>query len=309
MTTIDERDPYATPGTLTPAGAEPIVRALAIQKFFAANHVLRGVTMEVYPSETVCLIGKSGSGKSTLLRCMNFLEEPTVGSIEIDGLRVDADPLHGRSREHREQIRQIRLRAQMVFQEFNLFPHLKVIDNLIEGPVRVKGVSRDEAVATAEKYLDKVGLLEKRDEYPGRLSGGQKQRVAIARALTMEPKVLMFDEPTSALDPTLVGEVLNVMEDLAHEGATMIVVTHEMAFAREAADRVYYIEEGVFVEVGPPAQVIDNPQDPRTRDFLARTLGAAHVHQGGAVHVPDDGVHLHADAGPAHPSGHENPRA
>jgi ABC-type polar amino acid transport system ATPase subunit len=279
VTTIDTRDPYARPGALTPGGAEPIVRALGIQKFFLANHVLQGVTMEVYPRETVCLIGKSGSGKSTLLRCMNFLEEPTVGSIEIDGLRVDADPLHGRSREHREQIRQIRLRAQMVFQEFNLFPHLKVIDNLIEGPIRVKGVSQEEAIATAEKYLDKVGLAEKRDEYPGRL----------------------FDEPTSALDPTLVGEVLNVMEDLAHEGATMIVVTHEMAFAREAADRVYYIEEGVFVEVGPPAQVIDDPQDPRTRDFLARTLGAAHVHKpAGAVHVPDSTLHLHAEGGAAH---------
>jgi ABC-type polar amino acid transport system ATPase subunit len=239
--------------------------------------VLRGVTLEVYPRETVCLIGKSGSGKSTLLRCINFLEEPTVGAIEVDGLRVDADPLHARNRGHREQIRQIRLRAQMVFQEFNLFPHLKVIDNLIEGPLRVKGVSKDQAVATAEKYLDKVGLSEKRDEYPGRLSGGQKQRVAIARALTMEPRVLLFDEPTSALDPTLVGEVLNVMEDLAHEGATMIVVTHEMAFAKEAADRVYFIEDGVFVEVGPPEQVLDHPRDPRTIDFLRRTHGAAHA--------------------------------
>jgi ABC-type polar amino acid transport system ATPase subunit len=298
--TTDIRDPFAKPGALTPAGAEPIVRALGIEKYFAANHVLRGVTMEVYPRETVCLIGKSGSGKSTLLRCMNFLEEPTVGSIEIDGLRVDADPLHGRSREHREQIRQIRLRAQMVFQEFNLFPHLKVIDNLIEGPIRVKGVTQDEAIATAEKYLDKVGLAEKRDEYPGRLSGGQKQRVAIARALTMEPKVLLFDEPTSALDPTLVGEVLNVMEDLAHEGATMIVVTHEMAFAREAADRVYFIEEGVFVEAGPPEEVINRPRDPRTREFLARTLGEAHVHEGGAIHVPEDRAHLHGDEGEAH---------
>ncbi len=293
-------DPFATPGHLTPAGAAPIVRALDVQKYFGSNHVLRGVSMEVYPRETICLIGKSGSGKSTLLRCMNFLEEPTIGRIEIDNLAVDADPLHARSREHTEQIRQIRLRAQMVFQEFNLFPHLRVIDNLIEAPMRVKGVSRDQAVATAEKYLDKVGLREKRDEYPSRLSGGQKQRVAIARALTMEPKVLLFDEPTSALDPTLVGEVLNVMEDLAHEGATMIVVTHEMAFAREAADRVYFIEEGVFVEVGPPEQVIDNPRDPRTREFLARTLGAAHVHQGGGVHVPDSTVHLHADEGEAH---------
>jgi L-cystine transport system ATP-binding protein len=273
VTTIDERDPYARPGALTPAGAEPIVRVLSLEKYFGANHVLRGCTLEVYPRETICVIGKSGSGKSTLLRCINFLEEPSVGAIEVDGLRVDADPLHARGRDHREQIRQIRLRAQMVFQEFNLFPHLKVIDNLIEAPIRVKGVPRAEAVATAEKYLDKVGLSDKRDEYPGRLSGGQKQRVAIARALTMEPKVLLFDEPTSALDPTLVGEVINVMEELAHEGATMIVVTHEMAFAREAADRVYYIEEGAFVEVGPSDQVIGQPKDPRTREFLARVLG------------------------------------
>ena len=300
----DHHDPYAKPGTLTPAGAEPVVRAIDLQKFYGSNHVLRGVTMEVFPSETVCLIGKSGSGKSTLLRCINFLEEPTVGFIEVDGLRVAADPLRPRNRQHQEQIRQIRLRAQMVFQEFNLFPHMKVIDNLVEGPIRVKGLSRDQAIATAEKYLDKVGLAEKRDEYPGRLSGGQKQRVAIARALTMEPKVLLFDEPTSALDPTLVGEVLNVMEDLAHEGATMIVVTHEMAFAREAADRVYYIDEGTFIEVGPPEQVLGNPQDHRTRDFLARTLGEAHVHEAaGVLHVPQgaDAVHIHADGGPAHP--------
>ena len=179
---------------------------------------------------------------------------------------MDADPLNPRNKAHREQIRQIRMGAQMVFQEFNLFPHLRVIDNLIEAPVRVKGVPRDEAIATAERYLDKVGLRDKRDEYPSRLSGGQKQRVAIARALTMEPKVLLFDEPTSALDPTLVGEVLVVMEELAHEGATMIVVTHEMAFAREAADRVYFIDQGRFVEVGPPEDVIDDPEgsaDPR----------------------------------------------
>jgi ABC-type polar amino acid transport system ATPase subunit len=296
----DTGDPFARPGALTPAGAVPVVRALDIQKFYGSNHVLRGISLEVFPSETICLIGKSGSGKSTLLRCINFLEEPTVGSVEVDGLRVEADPLHARDRKHSEQIRQIRLRAQMVFQEFNLFPHLKVIDNLIEGPVRVKNMPRDQAIATAERYLEKVGLSEKRDEYPGRLSGGQRQRVAIARALTMEPRVLLFDEPTSALDPTLVGEVINVMEELAHEGATMIVVTHEMAFAREAADRVYFIEEGVFLEVGPPEQVIENPKDPRTRDFLARTLGAAHVHQGGAVHEPEQPLHLHADEGPVH---------
>ena len=267
-------DPYAIPGALVPPGASPVVRLDRIEKYFGNNHVLRGCSLEVYPKETICIIGRSGSGKSTLLRCTNFLEEPTVGSVEVDGLRIAADPLHTRNRQHREQIRQIRLRAQMVFQEFNLFPHMKVIDNLIEAPVRVKGVSREEAIATAEKYLDKVGLREKRDEYPARLSGGQKQRVAIARALTMEPKVLLFDEPTSALDPTLVGEVITVMEELAHEGATMIVVTHEMAFAREAADRVYYIEHGQFAEVGPPEQVLDAPQDPRTQAFLARFLGA-----------------------------------
>ncbi len=267
------RDPYARPGALTPAGAEPIVRLMEIEKYFGSNYVLRGCTLEVYPRETICIIGRSGSGKSTLLRCANFLEEPTAGAVEIDGLRIDADPLRSRSREHREQIRQIRMRAQMVFQEFNLFPHMKVIDNLIEAPVRVKGVPRDQAIATAEKFLEKVGLSEKRDEFPARLSGGQKQRVAIARALTMEPKVLLFDEPTSALDPELVGEVLIVMAELAHEGATMIVVTHEMAFAREAADRVYYIDEGAFIEAGPPEQVIEKPQDPRTAKFLARLLG------------------------------------
>ncbi len=265
-------DPFAVPGALTPDGATPIVRALAIEKYFGSNHVLRGCTIEVYPRETICLIGRSGSGKSTLLRCLNFLEEPTAGAVEIDGFRIDADPLRARSRDHREKIRQIRMQAQMVFQEFNLFPHMKVIDNLIEAPVRVKGVDRDQAIATAEKYLDKVGLSEKRDEYPARLSGGQKQRVAIARALTMEPKVLLFDEPTSALDPELVGEVLKVMSDLAHEGATMLVVTHEMAFAKEAADRVYFIDQGNFLEVGPPDHVIDAPQNPSTEKFLTRLL-------------------------------------
>ena len=295
-------DPFASPGALTPPGASPIVRLLGIEKYFGANHVLRGCTIEVYPRETVCLIGRSGSGKSTLLRCINFLENPTAGTIEVDGIRVDAAPTRRRTADEQEDIRKIRILAQMVFQEFNLFPHMKVIDNLIEAPMRVKHVPREQAIATAEKYLAKVGVSEKRDEYPGRLSGGQKQRVAIARALTMEPKVLLFDEPTSALDPTLVGEVLNVMEELAHEGATMIVVTHEMAFAREAADRVYYIDGGVFVEAGPPEQVIDNPSDPRTRDFLARTLGEAHVHEGAKVHVPTGAgaVHIHEEGGSAH---------
>jgi polar amino acid transport system ATP-binding protein len=263
-------DPFARPGLLTPDGAEPIVRLTAIEKYFGSNHVLRGCNLEVYPKETICLIGRSGSGKSTLLRCTNFLEEPTVGVVEVGGLRLEADPLRSRSRQHREDIRQIRMSAQMVFQEFNLFPHMTVIGNLIEAPIRVRGLKKDEAVAIAEKHLARVGLSEKRDAYPARLSGGQKQRVAIARALTMEPKVLLFDEPTSALDPTLVGEVVTVMEELAHTGSTMIVVTHEMAFAREAADRVYFIEEGQFIEAGPPEKVLDDPQDPRTKAFLSR---------------------------------------
>ena len=276
MTNTGERlrDPYAVPGQLTPPGAEPIVRLEGIEKYFGSNHVLRGCTVEIYPRSTICIIGRSGSGKSTLLRCAIFLEEPTVGVVEIDGLRVEADPLNGsRNRQYQERIRQIRLRAQMVFQDFNLFPHMRVIDNLIEAPIRVKGVPRDQAIATAEKYLDKVGLREKRDEYPARLSGGQKQRVAIARALTMEPKVLLFDEPTSALDPTLVGEVLAVMEELAHEGATMMVVTHEMSFAREAADLIYFVEEGRVVEVGPPERMLEQPLDPRCQAFLSRIIG------------------------------------
>jgi ABC-type polar amino acid transport system ATPase subunit len=192
--------------------------------------------------------------------------------VEVDGLRVEADPLHSRSRRHQEQIRQIRLRAGMLFQEFALFPHMTVLGNLVEAPVRVRGLSKAEATTTAERYLHKVGLIEKRNEYPARLSGGQKQRVAIARALCMEPKVLLFDEPTSALDPELIGEVLKVMEELAHEGVTMIVVTHEMHFAREAADRVVFMEDGVIMEQGPPEQVLNDPHEPQTRNFLRRFL-------------------------------------
>ena len=270
VTSNDGADPFAKPGALTPAGARPVIRLLGVEKYYGDNHVLKGCDLEVYPGETVCVIGRSGSGKSTLLRCANFLEEPTVGIVEIDGIQVRADPLRARSREHRNQIREIRTRAGMVFQQFNLFPHLRVIDNLTLAPIQVKHVPVEQAVRTAEHYLEQVGLSHKRDEYPARLSGGEQQRVAIARALTMEPRVLLFDEPTSALDPTLVGEVLRVMEDLAHGGATMIVVTHEMAFAREAADRVYFIEDGEFVEAGPPEQLLSAPRDPRTRRFLER---------------------------------------
>ena len=247
-----------------------IVRASGIEKYFGDHHVLRGVDLEVRQREAVMIVGRSGSGKTTLLRCINFLEEPTVGTIEIDGLTLKADPLKARSRTHQERIRQMRLRAGMLFQDFNLFPHMSVLGNCIEAPTRVRGVSRDEAVHKAEEYLDKVGLSEKRDEYPARLSGGQKQRVAIARALCMEPKVLLFDEPTSALDPELIGEVLKVMEDLAHEGTTMIVVTHEMHFAREAADRIVFMEDGVICEQGPPDQILDSPQEEATNRFLRR---------------------------------------
>ncbi|MEO5986993.1 MAG: amino acid ABC transporter ATP-binding protein [Candidatus Limnocylindria bacterium] len=251
---------------------EPIVKVEGLHKYFGDNHVLRGVDLEVRQREAVMVIGRSGSGKTTLLRCINFLEEPTIGSIEVDGVRVDADPLHARDRQHREQIRQIRLRAGMLFQEFNLFPHMDVLGNCIEAPTRVLGHSREHATERAEYYLEVVGLAEKRDEYPSRLSGGQKQRVAIARALCMEPKVLLFDEPTSALDPELIGEVLGVMEDLAHSGTTMIVVTHEMHFAQEAADRVVFMEDGVVIEQGPPEQVLNDPRHEATTHFLRRFL-------------------------------------
>jgi ABC-type polar amino acid transport system ATPase subunit len=251
---------------------EVIITLKGVQKYFGSNHVLRGIDLEVHRREAVMLIGRSGSGKTTLLRCINFLEEPTAGSVEIDGLRLEADPTHARSRRHQEQIRQMRLRAGMLFQDFNLFPHMTVLGNCIEAPMRVRRIPRDEAVATAERFLDKVGILEKRDQYPSRLSGGQKQRAAIARALCMEPKVLLFDEPTSALDPELIGEVLNVMEELAHEGTTMIVVTHEMHFAQEAADRVIFMDKGVITEQGPPEQVLNDPQEESTKQFLRRFL-------------------------------------
>ncbi|MCV0403893.1 MAG: amino acid ABC transporter ATP-binding protein [Chloroflexi bacterium] len=249
-----------------------MVKVEGIHKYFGQNHVLRGVDLEVRQREAVMVIGRSGSGKTTLLRCINFLEEPTVGSIEVDGVRVDADPLHARDRRHREQIRQIRMRAGMLFQDFNLFPHMSVLANCIEAPTHVLGHSVEHATKRAEYYLEVVGLAEKRDEYPARLSGGQKQRVAIARALCMEPKVLLFDEPTSALDPELIGEVLVVMEDLAHSGTTMIVVTHEMHFAQEAADRVVFMENGVIVEQGPPEQVLNDPRHEETTHFLRRFL-------------------------------------
>jgi polar amino acid transport system ATP-binding protein len=251
---------------------EAMVKVGGVHKYFGDHHVLRGVDLEVRQREAVMIIGRSGSGKTTLLRCINFLEEPTVGWVEVDGLRLKADPLKERSRTHQEQIRQMRLRAGMLFQEFNLFPHMTVLGNCIEAPTRVLRQKPDYAAERADYYLEVVGVNDKRDQYPSRLSGGQKQRAAIARALCMEPKVLLFDEPTSALDPELIGEVLHVMEDLAHSGTTMIVVTHEMHFAQEAADRVVFMESGRIIEQGPPEQVLNDPRHEATTHFLRRFL-------------------------------------
>ncbi len=247
--------------------AEPIVRVSNLHKWFGMLHVLSEVSLAVQPREVVCLIGRSGSGKSTLLRCINFLEEPSHGTIEVDGLKVEGG---GRGREHRRLIHDVRLKTGMVFQEFNLFPHMNVIDNVIEGPVTVKGMDRKAAIALAEENLDSVGMLFKKDEYPLRLSGGQKQRVAIARALTMQPKVMLFDEPTSALDPELIGEVLNVMKKVAKDGMTMLVVTHEMGFARDVADRVLVMADGQIIEENKPDELFKHPRDSRTQALIDR---------------------------------------
>jgi ABC-type histidine transport system ATPase subunit len=251
---------------------EVVLEAKGIEKWFGRNHVLRGVSLSVRQHETVVLIGRSGSGKTTFLRCLNFLEEPTVGNVSMADVTVSADPLDRAGRGRQADIRQLRQRTGMVFQEFNLFPHMTVLQNCIEAPLHIRHVARGQAIERAERFLTKVRLIDKRDEYPARMSGGEKQRAAIARALCMEPQVLLFDEPTSALDPDLIGEVIVVMEELAHEGATMIVVSHELAFAREAADRVLYLEGGVVVEEGPPEQVLDAPREPATREFLRRFL-------------------------------------
>jgi len=242
-----------------------LVKVSALEKYFGRLHVLKDVNLVVEFQEVVCVIGRSGSGKSTLLRCLNFLEEPSAGTIEVDGLIVKAG---GKGQEHRRLVHGVRLKTGMVFQEFNLFPHMSVLGNVMEGPAIVKGMSRSEATEIAEMNLDRVGLLFKKDEYPNRLSGGQKQRVAIARALAMEPKLMLFDEPTSALDPELIGEVLNVMKKLAQEGTTMLVVTHEMGFAREVADRVVVMAEGEIIEGAAPDALFKSPKDPRTKALI-----------------------------------------
>src|SRR5206468_388007 len=251
--------------SINPIADELIISASKVNKYFGDKHVLKDVDFEVHKREVVALIGQSGSGKSTLIRCFNGLEKHTSGEISIHGQKLDP-------RASNKQLAPIRRELGMVFQNFNLFPHMTVIQNVIEAPLLVRKMPKDQAVAVGEKLLAKVGLAEKRDAYPNKLSGGQKQRVAIARALAMQPQALLFDEPTSSLDPELVGEVLKVMRDLAYEGSTMVVVTHEMQFARNVSDRVVFISDGVIVEQGDPEEIFKQPKHERTKLFLERVL-------------------------------------
>jgi len=249
---------------------EPMVKVRNLHKVVGRHlHVLRGIDLDVRSGEVVVILGPSGSGKSTLLRCINFLEEPTAGTITVDEVDITAGE---KSKEREKKILNIRKKTGMCFQAFNLFPHMTAIENIIEGPVTVLGQSKAEAIPYAEELLAWVGLMAKRDEYPSRLSGGQQQRVAIARSLAMKPKVMLFDEPTSALDPELVKEVVDVMERLANEGMTIIAVTHEMHFARDVAHRVMVMDGGVWIEEGPPEEIFTHPKKDRTRQFLAHIL-------------------------------------
>jgi glutamine transport system ATP-binding protein len=240
-----------------------MIKVIDVYKSFGKLEVLKGINFNVAPREVVCVIGPSGSGKSTLLRCINQLEQVDRGHIYIDGEELTNT---------KTDINAVRQQLGMVFQLFNLFPHKTTLENITLAPVKIKKVDKDQAREQAMELLRKVGLVDKADVYPGNLSGGQKQRVAIARALAMQPKVMLFDEPTSALDPEMVGEVLAVMKDLATEGMTMVVVTHEMGFAREVGDRVVFMDEGLIVEEGTPSQIFDNPQNVRTQSFLSKVL-------------------------------------
>jgi ABC-type polar amino acid transport system ATPase subunit len=263
----DALQPAISSGDLSinPIPSEIIINAIKVNKYFGDKHVLKDVDFEVHKREVVALIGPSGSGKSTLIRCFNGLEKHTSGEIYVDGQKLDPHFSN-------KQLAPIRRELGMVFQNFNLFPHMTVLQNVIEAPLLVRKMPKDQAVALGEKLLAKVGLAEKRDAYPNKLSGGQKQRVAIARALAMQPRALLFDEPTSSLDPELVGEVLKVMRDLAYEGSTMVVVTHEMQFARDVSDRVVFISDGVIVEQGDPEEMFKQPKHERTKLFLERVL-------------------------------------
>ncbi len=250
-----------------------MISATSVRKHFGALEVLRGVNLEVERGQVLCIIGPSGSGKSTFLRCINHLEKINSGRLMVDGELVGYRRRKGKLYELRErEICKMRLQIGMVFQHFNLFPHMTALGNVIEGPTQVQGKPKSEAIRRGHELLSRVGLADRVDHYPAQLSGGQKQRVAIARALAMDPKLMLFDEPTSALDPELVGEVLAVMGDLAQSGMTMVVVTHEIGFAREAADTVAFMDGGAIVELGPPDQVLDNPREARTREFLSKVL-------------------------------------
>jgi polar amino acid transport system ATP-binding protein len=256
----------------SPSG-QPMVRAAAVHKSFGALDVLKGIDLQVQPGEVMCLVGPSGSGKTTFLRCINHLEQITAGRLYVDGVLVGYAERNGKLYElHPRDAARQRRDIGMVFQHFNLFPHMTALENIIEAPTRVKKRSKDEAIATARRLLDQVGLAGKEKAYPAQLSGGQQQRVAIARALAMEPKLMLFDEPTSALDPELVGEVLDAMKQLAQAGMTMVVVTHEMGFAREVADQLVFMDAGVVVESGNPREVLSNPQHQRTKAFLSKVL-------------------------------------
>ncbi|HEU5265084.1 MAG TPA: amino acid ABC transporter ATP-binding protein [Jatrophihabitans sp.] len=256
-----------------PEPLDPLVSAEEVRKSFGSLEVLRGITLTVERGQVLCVIGPSGSGKSTFIRCINHLEKIDGGRLLVDGHLVGYRRVGNKLHEMREsEIAKRREDVGMVFQHFNLFPHMTVMQNLIEAPVRVKKIRKSEAVASAHRLLDQVGLADKEKAYPSQLSGGQQQRVAIARALSMNPKLMLFDEPTSALDPELVGEVLDVMKQLAGEGMTMIVVTHEMGFAREVADQLVFMDGGVVVEAGRPREVLANPRHERTRAFLSKVL-------------------------------------
>jgi polar amino acid transport system ATP-binding protein len=250
-----------------------MVNAEAVRKRFGRLEVLKGITLTVEPGEVMCLLGPSGSGKSTFLRCINHLEKIHSGRLSVDGELVGYRQVGDRLHELREsEVARKRAEIGMVFQHFNLFPHMTALENVTCAPIRVKKLDRDGARERGRELLDRVGLADKRDAYPAQLSGGQQQRVAIARALAMEPKLMLFDEPTSALDPELVGEVLGVMKQLARDGMTMIVVTHEIGFAREVADTVVFMDEGVVVETGSPDEVLTKPRHERTRSFLSKVL-------------------------------------
>ena len=256
-------------------GDRPIIQVRDLRKSFGSVEVLRGITIDVSPGSVLSIIGASGSGKSTFLRCLNYLERPTSGEILVDGEAIGPSTAPNGQRTSGaspRDIARIRSKLGMVFQQFNLWPHMTVLGNVIEALIQVKRMPRSEAVDLGRRFLVKVNLLDKKDEYPAKLSGGQQQRVAIARALAMQPKAILFDEPTSALDPELVGDVLSVMRKLADDGMTMVVVTHEMAFAKDVADRVLFIDGGVIVEQGAAKAVLNQPQHPRTQDFLRRVL-------------------------------------